>query len=46
MNIELSSSDSDRAHRIDRKKESNRKGRAVTVKIVSYNTRKHIFFQI
>ena len=44
MNIELSSSDSDRAHRIDRKKESNRKGRAVTVKIEVITQENTFFF--
>ena len=43
MNIELSFSDLDGTHRTGWKKESYRKPRAVSVKFVSYNTRKQIF---
>ena len=42
MNIELSSSDLDRTHRVSQKNGSNRKSRAVIVKFVSYITRKQL----
>ena len=45
LHVDLTLSDLDTTHRIAQKKASSNKPKAATIKFVSYNTRKSIFFK-